>query len=61
MGNKGTKLKNLLCDSEHIDNKIVLKSATYVDIKSVKDGIWFFLNSRLGNNKQFFLINQSTL
>jgi len=46
MGNKGTIvatiLKNLLCDSEHIDKKIILKSATYVDIKSVKDGIIIF-------------------
>ena len=43
MGNKGTivtkKFENLLCDSEHIDNKIILKSAMYVDIKSVKDKI----------------------
>ena len=64
MGNKGTivtkTLEKLLCDSEHIDNKIILKSARYVDIKSVKDN--FFLHSRLGNDKQvFFLINQSAL
>ena len=43
MGNKGTlvtkTLEKLLCDSEHIDNKIILKSAMHVDIKSVKDRI----------------------
>ena len=63
MGNKGTivtkTLEKLLCDSEHINNKIILKSVTYVDIKS--DGIFSFSNSRLGKNKQVFSINQSTL
>ena len=61
MGNKGTivtkTLKKMLCDSEHIDNKIILKSATYVDIKS--DGILFFqiLDSEI-INRFFKLINQ---
>ena len=33
-------LEKLLCDTEHIDNKIILKSASmHVDIKSVKDRI----------------------
>ena len=57
MGNKGTlvtkTLEKLLCDSEHIDNKIISKSAMYVDMKL--DGIFLFLNSRLGNIKQVFL------